>query len=248
MVMTVQDREDQIARIADTLAQRVDELGGRVTVAVNAEVDFYGSNDVVSFDQLLISCPAHVRFVFAGLRLPLSFDTAPASATGTARAEAGVPLSAVMAAYRGGSHRMWQALFELADHPHNFAAKDMLLATSRIWHAQDIFTEAMVATYRQRSTELARADEVERAALTEALLQGRTLGSQTLWDIAALLRVPAHGPYVIVAAEAATVGKQALHGIGDKLRSLDVFSAWRLLPDVQVGIVRTSHPNPATNT
>lgn len=56
-----------------------DELGGRVTVAVNAEVDFYGSNDVVSFDQLLISCPAHVRFVFAGLRLPLSFDTAPAS-------------------------------------------------------------------------------------------------------------------------------------------------------------------------
>ena len=33
------------------------------------------------------------------------------------------------------------------------------------------------------------------------------------------------------------MGKQALHGIGDKLRSLDVFSAWRLLPDVQVGIV-----------
>ena len=102
-----------------------------------------------------------------------------------------------------------------------------------------------MATYRQRSTELARADEVERAALTEALLQGRTLGSQTLWDIAALLRVPAHGPYVIVAAEAAAVGKQALHGIGDKLRSLDVFSAWRLLPDVQVGIVH--RPSESSN-
>ena len=77
-----------------------------------------------------------------------------------------------MAAYRVGSYWRWQALFELADHPHNFAAKDVLLATSRIWHAQDIFTEAMVATYRQRSTELARADEVERAALTKRSNRG----------------------------------------------------------------------------
>src|SRR4029078_124006 len=46
------------------------------------------------------------------------------------------------------------------------------------------------------------------------------------------------GPYVVIAAECPTVGKQALPGISAKLRCLDIFSAWRLLPDLQVGIAQ----------
>jgi DNA-binding PucR family transcriptional regulator len=38
-------------------------------------------------------------------------------------------------------------------------------------------------------------------------------------------------------AKVPTVGDEPLPEIEHKLRSLDVFSAWRLLPDVQVGIV-----------
>ena len=34
------------------------------------------------------------------------------------------------------------------------------------------------------------------------------------------------------------MGKQALGGISGKLRSVDIFSAWRLLPDIQVGIAQ----------
>jgi DNA-binding PucR family transcriptional regulator len=40
-----------------------------------------------------------------------------------------------------------------------------------------------------------------------------------------------------VAAQAPTVGDEPLREIESKLRSLDIFSVWRLLPDVQVGIV-----------
>jgi hypothetical protein len=45
------------------------------------------------------------------------------------------------------------------------------------------------------------------------------------------------GPYVVIAAEVDGAGSEALPQIESKLRSLDVFSAWRLLPDLQVGIV-----------
>jgi DNA-binding PucR family transcriptional regulator len=41
----------------------------------------------------------------------------------------------------------------------------------------------------------------------------------------------------VIAAEVAVPGAEALPGIESKLRSMDVFSAWRLLPDLHVGIV-----------
>jgi DNA-binding PucR family transcriptional regulator len=45
---------------------------------------------------------------------------------------------------------------------------------------------------------------------------------------------------VVVAARVPTVGDEPLPEIESKLRSLDIFSAWRLLPDVQVGIVHVT--------
>jgi sugar diacid utilization regulator len=42
---------------------------------------------------------------------------------------------------------------------------------------------------------------------------------------------------VVVAAQTPTAGDEPLPEVESKLRSLDIFSAWRLLPDVQVGIV-----------
>src|ERR1700741_824368 len=54
------------------------------------------------------------------------------------------------------------------------------------------------------------------------------------------MRVQINGPFVVVAAQVPTVGDEPLREIESKLRSLDIFSAWRLLPDVQVGIVHVT--------
>jgi DNA-binding PucR family transcriptional regulator len=43
---------------------------------------------------------------------------------------------------------------------------------------------------------------------------------------------------VVIAAECPILGKQALPGISAQLRAIDIFSAWRLLPDLQVGIAQ----------
>jgi hypothetical protein len=39
--------------------------------------------------------------------------------------------------------------------------------------------------------------------------------------------MPTEGPFVVIAAETLSVGFEALPEIESKLRSLDVFSAWR---------------------
>ncbi|WP_289465370.1 hypothetical protein, partial [Klebsiella pneumoniae] len=61
------------------------------------------------------------------------------------------------------------------------------------------------------------------------------------------LRLPTSGPFVVVAAEVLSLGGEALPGIESKLRSIDAYSAWRLLPDLQVGIIHI-HGEPQLDT
>jgi DNA-binding PucR family transcriptional regulator len=95
----------------------------------------------------------------------------------------------------------------------------------------------MVNAYRDELTRQLLTREAERVALVEALLEGRVVEEAGLWEIATMLRLPVRGPYVVVAAECPAIGKSALSGIEGKLSSLDIASAWRLLPDIQIGLV-----------
>ena len=112
--------------------------------------------------------------------------------------------------------------------------------TEKLLTAADVFTSAMAAGYRDEQTRRLLREESERSALVDALLHGRLLQQWSLWEVADYLRLPNGGPYVVIAAETPVVGAEPLPDIESKLRSLDVFSAWRLLPDLQVGIVHVN--------
>jgi hypothetical protein len=234
------DIDEQVRQIASELATRVDELAHAVASAVRAEVAFYRSTGVVTNDELLTSSTENLRFALKCLEAAAGFDTSSAVATGSKRAAAGVPLPAVMDAYRIASQHLWDAVVQIATKPPGVSPDVLIQATTRIWHIQDTYTDAMTSAYRQQITQQVLEDEAERAALTEALVDGRTLDDYTVWEVAQLLRLPTSGPYVVVAASCPTVGKQALPGITAKLRSVDIFSAWRLLPDIQIGIAHVS--------
>ena len=64
--------------------------------------------------------------------------------------------------------------------------------------------------------------------------------SWSLRDVAGYLRLPTNGPFVVIAAHVPAAGDEPLPEIESKLRSLDISSAWRLLPDLQVGIARVT--------
>jgi hypothetical protein len=226
----------EIARIAATLSDRAAELAKAMIASIRSEVDFYRDTAVISDDTLQATAMANFAFIFSGLSGRRSFDTSPATSTGEQRAQAGVPLPAVMAGFRVGSRTLWRALLDIADSDSSVDPRALLGVASRIWEAQDVYTEAMVAGYRRRATQEVLDDEAEKAALTEALLDGRLSTQASLWEVADLLRLPTRGPYVVVAAQAPSVGKQPLPGIAAKLRSVDLYSAWRLLPDQQIGI------------
>jgi sugar diacid utilization regulator len=107
----------------------------------------------------------------------------------------------------------------------------------RISGFAELIATALVAGYRDEQKRQLLAEGSQRANLIDSLLEGQAFDEWSLREVAGLLRLPINGPFVVIAAHVPIVGAEALPAIESKLRSLDIFSAWRLLPDVQVGIV-----------
>jgi PucR C-terminal helix-turn-helix domain/GGDEF-like domain/GAF domain len=108
---------------------------------------------------------------------------------------------------------------------------------TRISRFAEVIATALVAGFREEQKRQLLGETSQRPFLIDSLLEGRILDRWSLREVASALRLPASGPFVVMAAEVPALGREALPEIESKLRSLDVYSAWRLQPDLQVGIV-----------
>ena len=108
---------------------------------------------------------------------------------------------------------------------------------ARISAFAELVGTALVAGYRDEQRRQMFDDASRRPLLIDSLLEGRVVDDCSLSELAGSLRLPKDGPFVVIAAEVASADSEPLPLIEPKLRSLDVYSAWRLLPDWQVGIV-----------
>jgi len=229
------DRE--ITRLAEALLGRLDELAAAMAQRIRVEVSFYVDSTMVPYDDLRKDCHAQLSAILPTLGGPLTADTTYARRSGRQRATDGVPLPKVMDSYRVSGRFIWETLVAEAARTGTLDSAALVRAASKIWLILDSFTQAMAAAYQDVVTERIIAHEHERSAMVAALLDGRITDSQTLWESAEALGISRRGPYVVVAAELVSVGRQALPEVAAQLRAQDLPSAWRLLPDLQVGIV-----------
>jgi hypothetical protein len=108
---------------------------------------------------------------------------------------------------------------------------------SRISRFAEVIATALVAGFREEQKRQLLGHASQRPLLIDSVLEGRATDRWSLGEAASGLRLPARGPFVVMAADVPAVGEEALPEVESKLRSLDVYSAWRLQPDLQVGIV-----------
>ncbi|EGD54064.1 PucR family transcriptional regulator [Gordonia neofelifaecis] len=237
----------ELARIGEILSLRVDDLIDRVTAAIHHDIDYYATAEVVPRERTATVVRMNLLDVIAAITSDVDFDTESARHTGSSRAALGVPLPALMHAYRIAFQMVWREFRSVAESDTSFSRHAVLAATERIWNGYDRFATEVANAHREHTTEQILDDAAERAALTEHLLEGRISSEASLWEVASMLRlaapgvrpVPTRGPYLAVAAAATTVGRQPLPGVESKLRGLDLYSAWRLLPDQQIGLIHT---------
>ena len=242
---SVADRPDghpELSALVTLLLGRVEELSAGIAASIREQVPPYRTSDLVSMERLQEIIRAHLLSVFGALGIPgRKFDTAEARQTGH-RAATGMPLTAVMNSYRIGAHYVWRVIVDEARRTGLVSGDSLAEAASDILLMQDQFIRAVTEGYREATATRMLARERERSALVGALIEGRITDTTMMWEVADILRLSRLGPYVLVAAELAVVGRHVLPGIEDHLHAADLSSAWRLLGDLHVGIVEVRKP------
>lgn len=104
----------------------------------------------------------------------------------------------------------------------------------------ELIGTAVVAGYRDEQKRQVLDDTSRRPSLIDSLLEGRVVDECSLHEVAGHLRLPKDGPFAVIVGQVGIPGSEPLPLVESKLRSLDVYSAWRLLPDWQVGIVHVA--------
>ena len=228
--------EEVAAGAARVLTERADELTHELH-AVMAEACPSGSGVALLDDVHVDACTANVRSVLAAMATQSDFDPTSAAHTGAVQARRGMTLSSLIEFSRIAFRRLWDVVAnEAANYP-GTNVEVLHRLTSKLHAAEDLFMNAMVAGYREEQKRRLLCETSQRASMIDSLLHGRILDDWSLWEVASVLRLPSSGPFVVIAAEVSTLGAEALPEIESKLHSLDVYSAWRLFPDVHVGVV-----------
>lgn len=236
---TLVDKE--IRALATVLLERVGELAKEMAARIRAGSREY-HYDAVPEEDLEEACRTHVGNALQALTGQVPLDTEAAAAIGRRRARQNVPLPTVMTAYRVGVRYFWESVVTEATTTALVGNDVLVAAATAMWEIQDGITEGMVSGYHDEVARRLLVGDQERSALVEALLEGRSMDADAVWSAAEVLRVPHGGPFAVVAAEVPGIGRQALPDVTALLTRRGIRSAWRLRPDLQLGIVHLRTP------
>ncbi|WP_432136469.1 PucR family transcriptional regulator [Streptomyces sp. bgisy154] len=152
---------------------------------------------------------------------------------GTTRAEQGLPLDALLHAFRLGGSLVWQSLVEETSRTAPEDVRLLVHVAADVWHFVDEHCTLVADAYRQAERQLAWRRENRLRVLTGALLDG-SIRIADLPETAQALNLPEHGRYAVVAAAGGTaaVGAAARAVLGEGTRA-----HWHTGQDADYGIV-----------
>jgi hypothetical protein len=233
--------EPSVQALSRDLLTKVDDPAAQLAGQIQAAEGLYRGERVVPTGDLQQSCRHNLEHILTQLAGDGPASDEPARATGRRRAQQGVPLPAILHAYRVGGRFVWDTLLAHADT--SATARDALLRTAAdVWAIIDDYSEALIEAYGDTVAEQARFDVQVRAAALGSLLDGNVREESRLWESAAMLQLPHHGTFVVVVAETRKPGEEALPRAEEVLRRHNVTSAWRLDTGHQIGVLTIRPP------
>ncbi|MEU9857108.1 helix-turn-helix domain-containing protein [Streptomyces sp. NPDC047974] len=227
--------------LAAALLADVDRLTDRAVEDIRAHSGTYAAGDPVTREDLWAICRDNMLRAledFGGLAPTGGDFEGAARETGRRRAEQGVPLDVVLQAYRRGGRVLWQVM---AEHLRTRAGREAdsrdleLDVAGAVWETIDRYSVAMADAYRLAQLELQNQRDTRRAALFDALLDGRADDPTVAAAAAAALGVPAQDRYVVVVA---TQDPAAPPQPAPVLEAQGLWSFWRPRSGRYAGVVR----------
>jgi len=217
-------------RLLLSLDELTDELVSRILTGDHA----YAESTQLTHEQLRNAVADNLATVLAQLADNSPIRLQAAWAAGRLKAEQGVPLAALLHAYRLAGRLIWERVLDQAD---GCNADTLPHMASEIWSIIDEYSSAAAEAYGQFTAERARLDARARSLLLSALLEGNITNTARLWDSLRTLQLPEIGTFLVVNADIGEQGPEPLPGVDERLRRCDVHSIWTVEPDALVGLL-----------
>ncbi|WP_299531180.1 CdaR family transcriptional regulator [uncultured Streptomyces sp.] len=159
---------------------------------------------------------------------------------GAIRAEQGVPLDAVLHAFRMGGAMVWQGLVDETARRDPDDVRLLVHVAADVWNFVDEHCGVVTDAYRQSERRLAWRRENRQRLMTSALLDG-TARIADLPDAAEMLGLPEHGRYAVLAVAAPL---RTPHAAGHPPLPLPegVRALWHQGPDGELAILSLDPP------
>lgn len=220
----------RIATLTDELVSRIWQQNvGYAQVHTVPEHDLYRScySNIGRVLQLIVAPPAAFEYDSG------YFDAA--HATGTGRAEQGMPLDDVLRSYRLGGQLIWEFLNDAGRHDETLDGDDLREMGTRLWKAVDATSSRVATAYRDTEIEHVRVNAQRRAALWEGLLSGRAKDPVFAQEAGRLLDLPSDRQLIVLICHQSAPGVETR--LEHELRAVGVVSAWQARGGAAVGIV-----------
>jgi hypothetical protein len=235
-------------RLARMLLTDVDALTDQVVTDVRAHSSAYASGDPVSLADLRATCRDNLLLVledFGGQPRGSGDIEAAATDTGRRRAEQGMPLDAVLQAYRRAGRVLWQAM-TVPLRGGSVAEQELVLdVAGALWETVDRFSTVVSDAYRLTQLEMHHRQDSRRGALFEALLEGRGSDPAVAAAAASALGLPPRDRYALVVVDQ---DPSAPPNPVPALQAAGMWSFWRPRAERYAGIVRLGSADPGELT
>ncbi|WP_307127508.1 helix-turn-helix domain-containing protein [Streptomyces sp. B1I3] len=200
-------------RAARVLLEALPELTDRLVEALREQEPAYRTAIETEPTEIWQEVHHSLRHNIASLIQPREYRDAAHRTSrwiGETRAEQGVPLDAVMHAFRMGGAMVWQDLVDETARRHPEDIRLLVHVAADVWNFVDEHCGVVAEAYRQAERRLVWRRENQQRLMTAALLDG-TARIADLPDAAAMLGLPVHGRYAVLAVATA---RRAPHGAG----------------------------------
>ncbi|MEV0292005.1 helix-turn-helix domain-containing protein [Nocardia sp. NPDC050710] len=221
------------AAVARTLLVEVDDLTAELVGRIRTGDHAYAESTALTEDQLRVVVRDNLVAVLGQLSGSIGCRLQPAAVVGRFKAELGVPLAAVLHAYRLAGRLLWERALTTA----TGSSLDVLPQLgSEMWRIIDDYSGAAADAYSDYLTERVRRGDSERRAMLRRLFDGDA-DDPTQRDIARALHLPPLGSFIVVHAETDSGAIEPLIGIEDRLRTEFVESIWLTEPGARIGLL-----------
>ena len=229
-----------IGRVAASLLDSIEILTDEMVRRVVSQDPFYAKASARSQDDVRADVKENLGQTLRGLAgiEPLDFELTRALAR--RRADQGVPVAALLHAYRVAAQVLWDhhvAAGHLLGMSADFELDQILDGASKLWELTNTYCSVISQTYDDIGTERARRSERARMLLLDTLFEGRVEDLPTRSEMARLLDLPERQPFMVVVAEVLSPGEEVLPRIDQVLRHAGLPSTWRVTRTRKIGIV-----------